>query len=141
MWSRQAAGLTALGRPRTAAPRAGSTWPWLRNVPTRLQKTTSSFIPDISSQCLPIWVPVVGGEPGERLCRLDANPEIGFLLHCIPATGLQLVGGGGEVSGAGPGDPSAFYSIQLPGVGSRAEAVREAPVQKAGNQEVGLHQV
>lgn len=72
---------------------------------------------------------------GERLCRLDTNPEIGFLLHCIPATGLQLVGGGGEFSGAGPGDPSAFYSIQLSGVGSRAEAVREAPVRKAGNQE------
>lgn len=131
--------------PRSAvhsSPRAGSAWPWLRNVPTRLQKTTSSFIRAISSQCLPIWVPIIGGEPGERLRCLDTNPEIQFLLHCIPATGLQLLGGGGEFSGAGPGDPSSFYSTQLSGVGSRARAGREAPVEKAGNQEVtGLHQV
>lgn len=88
--------------------------------PHEAPKTTSFFIPTISSRCLPMWVPIIGGEPGEKLCCLDINPEIEFLLPCIPATGLQLVGGGGEFSGAGPGDPSSFYPIQLSGVGSRS---------------------
>lgn len=91
--------------------------------PHEAPETTSSFIPAICSQCLPMWVLIIGGEPGERLCCLDANPEIEFLLYCIPATGLQLVGGGGEFSGAGPGDPtSSFCSLQHSHVGSRGRA-------------------
>lgn len=99
--------------------------------PHEAPKTTSSFICAISSRCLPIWVPIIVGEAGERLCCLDTNPEIEFLLHCIPATGLQLVGGGGEFSGAGPGDPSSFsVPYRLSGVGSRSGAARETPVEK-----------
>lgn len=105
-----------------SSPRAGSAWPWLRNVPTRLQKQLPPlFLLSARSAC-PIWVPIIGGEPGERLCCLDANPKIEFLLlHCIPATGLQLVGGGGEFSGAGPGDPSSFILVREVGQGQQGK--------------------